>query len=153
MQKMLLVIGKDKLYLFEDDERSYPIQYIKGNPYYEYNVNSIAKDIENLINELMEEFNLDTKAEISFRVIENYDELYTQAIKTPLMDFLTNSIPLKMLMLDVMRQLNKDKKLEIINYGVNFDGKNYKMLKGELLEDEFDLLAYTIKAENIVRFI
>ena len=59
MQTFYLLIGKSNLYVYEKKDNTYERLYIEGNPEYAYDLNSAKTSIEQLMDELVNEYNLD----------------------------------------------------------------------------------------------
>lgn len=153
MQKVYLVIAKKNIYIYKKEGDSFERIYIDGNSEYEYSVNAITAGIEKLKEKLVDEYNLDTQEGLNFTVIENEDKSITQAVENVLGQCIHKKYALEKLMTDILKQLCMDKKLLISEYGINFDGKNYLIIRDKIMQKEFSLLGYTLCPDKLVEYI
>lgn len=157
MQIFYMIIGKGKLYLYKKENNRYIKQYIEGNSFYKYEINQVKLDLQKLLERLVDEYNLETKAELEFYIVENEDELFSEAVIKGLKEYVIKKYSLTEVLISVMEKLCKDKKLKIKEFGINYDGKSY-LLSGQISnkkvkKSEFSLLAYTICEDDIMKFI
>lgn len=152
MQKFYMITGKDKLFVYEKQGNDYIRQYIEGNAYYSYNLNNAKNDIEKLIESLVNEYNMETSAEIEFYVIDNENSVCSEVVEKALGDYIEEKYSINSVLINVIQNLRKEKKLMIDKFGVNFDGKNY-INNGQLIKKEFSLLGYTLNSDTIMKFI
>jgi hypothetical protein len=148
-----MIIGKDKLYLYEKDNGAFERVYIEGNPEYSYNINSSKSHIERLMDYLKNEYNMDTTAKIDFVIIDNEDTVISNVLKNILHDYTKEKYSVDDLMIKIFQKLKRDKKLLIPDYGINFDGKNYSVKNSVLEKKEFSLLGYTINQDELMGYI
>ena len=150
MQKFYLVIATEKIYLFDYDNRT-ERQYIEGNPYLKFHLNTVKEDINKLLAYLISEYNMALDSpEIEFVVIKNFDELCSQLVIKELGTFVANVVELESIMKNLIAKLRTDKNLLIDEFGVNFDGINYKLNGKVIVKNEFSLLGYTVNEEKIL---
>ena len=101
----------------------------------------------------MEEYNLDTIGEIDLIVMDNEDDIISNAMLEAFGDNVKQRISVEKLMLEILGRLGRDKKLRIPDYGINFDGKKYFVKDNKVVKEEFSLLAYTLRDEMLMKFI
>ncbi len=152
MQKFFLVIGKEKLYLYVCQGERCEKQYIEGNPDFSYHINHVSNDIKRLFQSLMNEYNLQSEAELQFTVINNEDFIYSEAVNQALGQKVVKNWDLEEVMVSAIQKMNSDKSLLIDEFGANFDGKNYIMRAGKLEKTEFNLLGYLLKEDDLLKF-
>lgn len=157
MQALYMIIGRNALFLYERDGSEYNRLFIEGNPEFRYQNNSVRKDIEDMLKSVMEEYNLDSGSdhcsEIAFTVVANADAVVTKDAVETLGEYLSQIYKLDSLIPDIIKELYADEKLLIKEYGVNFDGINYRMVNGTLQKAEYDLLGYTLQEDALIRHI
>ncbi len=151
--KFFMIIGKDDLYVYEKEGSQYKKQFIEGNPSFSYELSNIQEDIKEFLELLANEKNLGEKTKLEFDVLENENKVYTNAVIKSLQGCVSQRIDSSEIIKMVFNELKKDKKLQIEQYGINYDGVSYKMENQKLIKGEFDLLAYTICADNIGDFL
>ena len=153
MQIFYLIIGKDKLFLYEKDNGHAVKQYIEGNPYFLYDVNKAESDVQRMLDLLVNEYNLDTVAELEFIILENDDDIRTNKIEQILSDYIIEKLDLRKTLLKIMKTLNKDKKLYINDFGINYDGMSFYIKNNKLEKSEFNLLSYTLQEDTLMKYI
>ena len=153
MQKFLMILGKEKLYLYTRKENVYEKKYIEGSPSFDYKQNNASNDIKKLFRSLKDEYGLDSEAELEFDVIDNEDPVSTDVMMRVLGSYIAGRRKIEDVIETVMKKLVKDKNLLVDDYGVNFDGKNYVYTSGKLVKKDFNLLGYTLKADSIVKYL
>lgn len=153
MQLLYLIIGKEKLFLYEKDNGHVERQHIQGNPYFSYDINNAKYDIKKMLHLLVDEYNLDTVAELEFIILENIDKTITNIVEELLSEYIVKKIDINEAILDVMKILNKDKKLYIDLFGINYDGISFRLEKNKLKKYGFNLLSYTLNEDNLIKFI
>ncbi len=57
MQVFYMIIGRDALYIYENESAGYKRQYIEGNSEFHYQKNNIRNDLKKLLDILAEEYN------------------------------------------------------------------------------------------------
>lgn len=153
MQTIFLVIGRDRITVFEKNGRGYVKQYINGNPHVEYHRNQLSDKVAGLVEYLVNEFNLSTRAELEFDVLENEDPDSTREVVQALDGLPANIIMLKTVISEILEKLSRDKKLKTDILGINYDGVSYKRNGQEIMKSTFDLLSCTITAEKLVNLM
>lgn len=153
MQTIYLLIGKEKLYLYEKNANLFERLYIEGNPDYSYDINNVKYGIQQLMDNLVNEYNLDTKAEIDFIVIDNENEIISEVVEKIIGEYESKKYTIDSIIIKVFNKLSRDKKLLIEEYGINFDGKNYLLINGNLNKKEFSLLGYTLQEDNLMKYV
>ena len=153
MQTFYLLIGKSNLYVYEKKDNTYERLYIEGNPEYAYDLNSTKTSIEQLMDELVNEYNLDTKAEIDFIVVDNEDRIVSEVMQKVLGEYQSKVYEIDFLMKLVAGKLQRDSKMMIDKFGINFDGKNYLLSDGGIVKNDFNLLGYTLNEDDLMKYI
>ncbi len=153
MQTFFMFIGKDVLYLYEKIGKGYNRHYIEGNPEFHYQMNHIKKDVEKLINVLADEYNSDNESELLFCLIENSNPVVTEAICGALEGHISKRYSLNSVLPIVIGGLEEDTKLLVKDFGINFDGINYRMMDGKLKEADYSLLGFTLQTDDFMQYI
>lgn len=164
MQIFYMITGRDVLYLYEKDGMKYNRQYIQGNPEYHYQIHTVKKDMEKLLKELAEDYNLDidmdhvdiqkaNNTEMAFVMVENADPVLTEAVSRGLGGFLSQKYVLDSLISDIIRKLCSDGQPLVKDFGVNFDGNNYRLANGVIQRNNFSLLGYTLQPDDLLQYI
>ena len=148
--KFFVIIGKENLYVYEKNGSRYEKQFIEGNAFYPYDVCQVKADIDAFLDSLANEKNLGTKAKLEFEVLENPDPIRTNSVMRILGEFTKRRLQAPEVIRDAIQKLSRDKTLMIDAYGINYDGRNYKMDGQMLLDGPFDLLGYTIHEDDIM---
>lgn len=151
MQEFYVIVGRELLYLYEKEGTKYSRQYIKGKPEFRYQLNQAKVDMERLINLLADEYNLDNNSDMQFTLIENVDKMVNEAIYRGLEGYLAKSCPLDAVMSDVVKKLEMDGVPFLKEYGVNFDGVNFRQSDSGIQKLEFSLLGCTLQADDLMR--
>lgn len=151
--KFFVIIGKENLYVYENNGSKYEQQFIEGSPCYPYDINNVEADIDTFLDSLANEKNLGTKAKLDFDVLENEDAIRTGSVLRCLDEYVSEKFNLNDTIMKVIKKLSKDKKLMIDTYGINYDGISYKMEAQKLLIGTFDLLSYTIHENDIMELL
>ncbi len=153
MQTFYVFIGKDALYLYEKESKGYMRQYIAGNPEFRYRINHVKEDVKRLLNVLAEEYNLDNESELFFYLIENSDFVVTEAVCGALDGHISKKYSLNAVMPMVVEELEGDTRLLVKDFGINFDGTNYRLIDGELHKADYSLLGFTIQTDDFIQYI
>lgn len=151
--KFFLIIEKNSLCIYENNNGKYEKQFIEGNDHYPYNLEQIQEDIGLFLDILADEKNLGTKAKLGFDVLENKDLVVTNSVMEVLGEYTEERYRLEDTIMKILEKLSKDTKLHIQDYGINYDGTCYKEQDAKLLTGPFDLLAYTIHGDDIVELL
>ena len=153
MQTFYVIIKKECLSLYEKKGDLYERVYLGGNSEYYYNVNSAVENIKHLLEMIVEEYNLDTIAEVNLIAIENEDEIISSVVLNAFGAIIKKKISITKLMSYIIDNLKRDEKLHISEYGVNYDGKKYIPDKQGVNKEEFSLLAYTLSDDMLMKFV
>ena len=153
MQTFYVIIKKEYMSIYEKKGSSYEKVYLGGNPEYAYSVNNAKEHANRFLEMIVEEYNLDTVGEIDFVVIDNEDEVISNAMLEAFGQSVKNRINIEKLILEVATSMGRDKKLRIFQYGINYDGKRYLIKDKSVVKEEFCLLSYTLTDDMLVKFI
>lgn len=153
MLTFYVIIKKECLSTFGKNGSSYEKVYLGGNPEFSYSLNSAKDYVSRFFDMIIEEYNLDTIGEIDFVIIDNEDEIISNAMIDAFGDSVKKRISVENLMVEVSAGIGRDKKLHISEYGINFDGKKYLIKDKKAVKEEFNLLAYTLSDEMLVKFL
>ena len=154
-----MIVGKEKLFLFDKAGPSCNRLYIEGNPDFLYDANQAEHDKKkdddkkNLFITLIKEYNLDTHAELDFKVIYNEDPIRSQVMKDVLGEHVSGQYEILDIVHGIAKSFTKDTKLMIDEFGINFDGKNYMVRDNDIVKQDYSLLGYTLREEQIMRFL
>lgn len=115
---------------------------------------SIANDcVERLCTMIVEEYNLDTIAEVDFVVINNEDTFISEVMTKALNQNIKEIISVDCLIKTAMMNLSRDQNLYIPKYGLHFDGKSYFLRESNLYKEEFSLVSYALKDGMLMKFL
>ena len=89
-------------------------------------------------------------ASLEFEVLEGSEDNFNAAVVNAMGEHIDKVYPLKTTLMTVVKKLQRDKKLMIDTYGINYEGNSYKIENNSLSQDDFDLLAYTIHSNDVV---
>lgn len=153
MQMFYVIIGRDKLYLYEKNGEEYSRQYIAGYPEFHYQINNVKNDSGKMMDGLVEEYNLENRSELSFCLIGNKDPFITETVSTAFEEYIADRIDLCVIMSEIVKKLSMDEKLLVEEYGVNFGDINYRLVDEALQVTDYSLLGYTLQADDLVRFV
>lgn len=148
--KFFIIIGRNALYTYEREGQRFELQFIEGSELYSINSTNISEDINSYMEILANEKNLGTIAKLEFEVLEGSEDTFTASVVSALGEHIEKVYSLKNTLMTVIKKLQRDKKLMIDTYGVNYEGCSYKIEDNNLLIGEFDLLAYTIHSNDVV---
>ncbi len=145
-----VVIGKNALYTYERDGQRFEPQFIEGSELFALNSTNIDEDVNSYMEILANEKNLGTIAKLEFEVLEGSEDNLNAAVKNALGEHIVKKFSLETTLTTVFKKLQRDKKLLIDTYGINYEGYSYKFENNSLVQEEFDLLAYTIHSNDVV---
>ena len=156
MQKICILIEREKLFAFKEDGGKYYTQFIQGNESFDYSLSTLRNDFERFIEELKNEFNYDS-ADFSFIVVLNYDSYRNSIIRSEILGERINAniekeIDIYSLMEEIVKKVPNNENL-VSDYGINFDGRNYICGRKNLEVDDFSLLGYTISPKDVVEYL
>lgn len=158
MQEFYAIAGREQLYIYVKDGTKYERQYIKGEPVFRYQLHQAKNDMKELSKALMEEYNLDSDAkgnqsEITFLLIESVVPVITEAVCNGLEGYLSRRYPLDKIVSDAMKKLEAADMPLLKEFGVNFDGVNYRWRNSSIQKADFSLLAYTLQADDLIQCV
>lgn len=153
MQTFYMILGKDTINVYEKENGSYERVYLEGNPGYSYDKNNAKECIEKLFSMLRNKYNMDSVGEIDFVVIDNEDKIVSEVMERALSAYIKSKIKIEDLIYKIFEKLDRDKKLHISEYGVNFDGKNYLCREKKIEKHEFSLLGYTVSDDELIKYV
>ena len=148
--KFFIIIGRNALYTYERDGQRFEPQFIEGSELFPINSTNISEDVNSDMEILANEKNLGTIAKLEFEVLEGSEDNSNAAVINALNEHIGKVYSLKSTLMTVVKKLQRDKKLMIDTYGVNYEGHSYKIENNILIQEEFDLLAYTIHSNDVV---
>lgn len=152
MQTFYVVIKKDYFALYEKNGDLFEKIYLSGNPEYRYSINSVKDSTQRFLTTILEEYNLDSIGEIDLIVIDNEDEIITESILKAFDKHVKERVSISKLILKVLMALDRDPKMHISEYGVNFDGKKYGLTDNTVIKAEFSLLAYSLSDDMLIKY-
>lgn len=150
MVHMVMLLGMDRIYLYEKRENRFVRQYIEGRMDFPFDLNHSGTSAQRLLEALANELNIDRVSELEFTVIDNRDALCTEVVHRAFKEHIVETIELPKVLMTVMKRLQREKKLHIQEYGVDFDGVHYMLSEGKLCSGPFDLLAYHLDEDALV---
>lgn len=153
MQMFYVIIGRDKLYLYEKKGEEYSRQYIAGNPEFHYQINNVKQDVEKMMDILVEEYNLENRSELSFFLIGNSDPFITETVSRALEGYIAGLHELSRSLAEIIKRFSEDEKLLVKEFGINFDGVNYCLVNGEIKGTDYSLLGYTLQTDDLIGFV
>lgn len=150
--EFLMFIGKDNFKIFDLENQCERVIF-KGRDYFNFEITKIQIAIIEMFDILKNDFNINNDRNIYFHVLENEDNLINKVILECLQGHIRNKYKLQGTMVSVISELTKlgNDKLMISKYGVNYDGKCYKLDNNTFIKKDFSLLAYTINEELLIK--
>ena len=143
-------------YEFTNDSGSpaWTLIHIKDEPTIQWNPSKFTEsDLNEAISNLCSEKNRVDGSLSSFVLIENADSNVNARFKNALKDKFKGAIPLKILMKEALNRLQKAPSGRTDLGGINFDGRNYTISNGHVVEAPFNLLGYTISQDELMRYL
>lgn len=153
MQALYMIIGKEALYLYAKEGADYQRQYIEASPEFPYQAGRVQDDIKELLKVLVEEYNLEDVSELTFSVVGNTDPIITEMICSVLNGNISNQYELYSVISQIILKLVMDEKLMIREFGINFDGFNYRLIDGDMQKGDYNLLGYTLQTDDFIKYI
>ncbi len=153
MQTFYMIIGGEALFLYTKEGASYQRQYIAANPEFPYQPSRVRDDVQKLLSILVEEYNLEDRSELTFSVVGGEDIVITETVCSVLDGNISDQYSLHSVISKIITKLDKDEKLLIKEFGINFDGINYRLVSGSIQKSDYNLLGYTIQADDLMRYI
>ena len=148
-----MIIGKNAFFLYRKNDKNFEIEYIDGNPYYQYILHEIKLYAEQVLTALVDINNLDDKNEIELIIIENSDHVRNVNVEQVLEKYIKERLKLDTVLLRIMHDLLEDKNLYIKDFGINYDGECYILENNILKRDNYSLLAYTINQDMLMKYV
>ena len=148
--KFFIIIGRNALYTYERDGQHFEPQFIERSELFTLNSTNISEEVNSYMETLANEKNLGTIAKLEFEVLEGSEDRFNAAVVNALGEHIDKVYSLKTTLMTVVKKLQRDKKLMIDTYGINYEGHSYKIENNSLSQDDFDLLAYTIHSNDVV---
>lgn len=153
MQTFYIFIGRDSLYLYEEDDTGYNRQYIAGNPEFHYQTSRVKADVEKLLDALVEEYNLENRSELTFFLIGNEDSAVTEAVCKTLDGYISERYDFNLFIPGIIQKIEAEEMPLTKEFGINFDGKNYRLIDGKLNKYDYSLLGYNLNMDKIMEYI
>ena len=153
MQEFYIIIKKESLLVYEKKGNGYERIYLGGNPEYLYSLNNPSKSIEKFLALIAEEYNLDSIAEVNFNIIDNEDKIVSSTVLEKFGVYVKTCIHIEILMIDILNSLARDAKLRILEYGINYDNKNYIKKDNGINKREYSLLAYKLIDDKLIKYV
>lgn len=150
MKNLYMVIGKSELFLYEREGSQYNKQYIEGNPGFSYEFRSIENNISELLDALVNENNLEGRNEIQFTLIRKEDDRNGEKVQACITNHVSTVIGLKEVIENYIHQAILDGIPMIDEYGINYDGNNYRMRDEKVTKSDFDLLGLTVSTDSLM---
>lgn len=151
--KFFIVVGKNALYTYEYDGQNYQVQYIEGSEVFSIDPNNIMDDIKLYIRNLANEKNLRSTESLEFDILESPNIKFNLTITEALKMQISNRYSLNTILEKVFAKLSENKELLIDEYGINYEGYSYMMKNNTISEEQYNLLAYTIHSDDLIKEI
>lgn len=151
--KFFIILGNNALYTYEQKEQQFEPQFIEGSNAFTINAGNVCEDIASYLQILANEKNLGTIAKLEFDVLESSITNYNTEIMAALAGHINKTYPLENTLKIVIKKLLRDKKLMIDLYGINYEGHSYKVKNNRIIQEEYDLLGYTVHGNDIVELM
>ena len=152
MVSFRLLLTQGKFYVYREKDGTFEQEYIDGNPWMEYDSHQIVENLHQLLTALKNNHNLDETDPLRINLIGCADEIRNQQVKKNLKN-LGDYTPLLSLLPKIMRTLSDDATLHITDFGINYDGLSYVMREGDLEQNDFQLLAYTVSVDQLMKHV
>ncbi len=148
--EFLVSIEKDKLRTYERVKGTFEPFFIEGGECFFFDGASIKQEVETYLSSLAREKNMESPDGIELIVLENSDELLNMKFSRAWGEHVKKVFQVGDMMGKVLNALQGNKELRVSEYGINYDGFSYVIRKGKIEKSDFDLLAYTIHAKNLI---
>ena len=148
--EFLVSIEKGKLRAFERVKGHYEPFFIEGEECFSYEVPSIKQCADEFLKSIAYEKNLADSSCVDLVVLENFDELLNSKFRKAWGERVKFSYHISEMMEKVIQTLQGDKELQVSKYGINYDGFSFVMNDGRVDKSDFDLLAYTVHAKDLI---
>ena len=144
-----LLPEKSCVSLFEQCENELKLKPIAGEKSVQYQLGKVKDCMLEITETICREYSLNPRGGFLIALIEN-ENLELNEVFNREGEFLF-SIPLSRLVCAALSKLRENKELKIDEYGVNFDGIQYRFVDGEVkIEGDFNLYSYTLNGEMLV---
>ncbi len=147
-----LLLGKNYLQIF-DIANNYEKIYINGESDIYYDLTKSYVISKELINNLRDQYNLADEADIVLKILKNADNTINDTVMKALAKYIKTTYALDDILISIINSLSQKDTLMIKEYGINYDGKCYKLDLNKLLVKDFSLLAYTLRDTDIINSI
>lgn len=147
-----LLLGKNYLQIF-DIANNYEKIYINGESDIYYDLTKSYVISKELINNLRDQYNLANEADIVLKILKNADNTINDTVMKALAKYIKTTYALDDILISIINSLSQKDTLMIKEYGINYDGKCYKLDLNKLLVKDFSLLAYTLRDTDIINSI
>lgn len=156
----LFVLGRDTIRLFDADRDNEQL-FIDGEAVLPYEIKRAKADIHNIIQELAAEYNLEPVKQdndqehypdISFTMLWCADASINEIVQALLKPYIRASYDLPATIKAAIAGLSKEDGL-VATYGINYDGINYKLEGQGLKTGYYNLLAYTLKEQDLLTYL
>lgn len=148
--KFFVIIGNNALYTYQRDDQQFKPQYIEGSVSFPISTVNIGENVNSYMEILANEKNLGTIAKLEFEILEGTDQNVNLAIINAFGDHIDNVYKLEDTLKVIFKKLQRDKKLMIETYGINYEGYSYIFKDNNACHGNFDLLAYTIHCDDVI---
>lgn len=147
-----LLLGKNYLQIF-DIANNYEKIYINGESDIYYDLTKSYIISKELINNLKDQYNLADEADIVLKILKNADNTINDTVMKALAKYIKTTYALDDILISIINSLSQKDTLMIKKYGINYDGKCYKLDLNKLIVKDFSLLAYTLRDTDIINSI
>ena len=86
-------------------------------------------------------------------MVDNEDRIVSEVMQKVLGEYQSKVYEIDFLMKLVAGKLQRDSKMMIDKFGINFDGKNYLLSDGGIVKNDFNLLGYTLNEDDLMKYI
>ncbi len=154
MYPLFAVVNKNRIYLYKHLESRYIVQSINGNLYYEFHEKNITNNVDSLLKLLCDEYNLESSEGLTIDILESNSSKNTSVILSTISKQASaKRINLESTMLKILMKLQKNDQLMVGLYGINYEGVNYLLENKNIKTSEFNLLAYSLEVEELIKYL
>lgn len=159
--KLLLKYNRENIQFFEIADGELTPFFVQGKKVLSYLQSRLPEDVKKIITDIANECNLDrTEREdgkafyqgLSFIVLESSDKNLNRKICKEFEGYLDAEVVSAKKVIDkaFFLEFNND---TLLDYGINYDGVNYRQSGKGTDNRDFNLLAYTLKDEDIMEIV
>lgn len=146
--EFLLVFDNEKIHIY-NVENNYARYYFSGNDFVFYDKNNIELALNSLSNELSKAFSISVP-DIKYSILG----VATEAINNKFIEKAGTKVK-KIYYVDdiigtIMEKLIGKDNLMIDEYGINYNGRSYRVVDGDIIQYNFSLLGYTISDDEFI---